>query len=302
MARLTSINFQQMPRRLVADLKPLQIGNLVFLGRLHYLRASTPLSVHLHPGTMEICYLAEGRQTYEVDGKSYRLRGGDVLITPPDVKHSTAGFPEERSTLYWLQISLDSPGGRFMDYAQEESAVLVKSLRNMKVRHFKGDDELQRILERVFAAFFSGDKFRNIRIRALITEFLIRIVELAGSPGGQKLSTEVVSVLALIHENINEHIMLETLAEQACLSLSRFKQRFRQETGTAPREYILREKIKKAEQYIRNSKSSITEIANDLSFSSSQYFATVFKRFTGKKPTDFRKTCKIPKLATDERR
>jgi len=60
--------------------------------------------------------------------------------------------------------------------------------------------------------------------------------------------------------------------------------------GVPPGEYILRQKIKKAEQELTGSERDITEIAYDLEFSSSQYFATVFRRYAGCSPSDFRKT------------
>jgi len=44
-------------------------------------------------------------------------------------------------------------------------------------------------------------------------------------------------------------------------------------------------KIEKAMVWLRAGKMNITEIAFALDFSSSQYFATVFKRYTGKRPS-----------------
>jgi AraC-like DNA-binding protein len=56
-----------------------------------------------------------------------------------------------------------------------------------------------------------------------------------------------------------------------------------------PHEYILRCKIDRAVAQLEAGERSITDIAYDLGFSSSQYFATVFKRFTRLNPRDIPK-------------
>ena len=78
------------------------------------------------------------------------------------------------------------------------------------------------------------------------------------------------------------------MAEVAGLSVSHFKARFRRETGLPPREFILREKIRLAREALGKGHGTVTDIAFELGFSSSQYFATVFKRYTGQSPRQIR--------------
>ena len=78
------------------------------------------------------------------------------------------------------------------------------------------------------------------------------------------------------------------LAEIAGLSEARFKINFRKQVGIPPREYVLRRKIETAKHILKNSDMTITELAHKMSFSSSQYFSTVFKRFTLMSPKEFR--------------
>ena len=74
------------------------------------------------------------------------------------------------------------------------------------------------------------------------------------------------------------------LARLVRLSPSRFKVRFLEEVGLPPREYVLRHKLGLAEQRLRRGES-VTSVAHELGFSSSQYFATVFRRFAGHAPS-----------------
>ena len=53
-------------------------------------------------------------------------------------------------------------------------------------------------------------------------------------------------------------------------------------------DYLARLRVRRAKALLRNGRLPVTRIAFDLGFSSSQYFATFFKRFAGFTPTAYR--------------
>jgi AraC-like DNA-binding protein len=60
--------------------------------------------------------------------------------------------------------------------------------------------------------------------------------------------------------------------------------------GIAPAAYRMRRRVETAERWLGNDrKVKVTEVAHSLGFDSSQHFATVFKRHTGRRPTEGRK-------------
>ena len=61
------------------------------------------------------------------------------------------------------------------------------------------------------------------------------------------------------------------------------------EPGTTPRD-----KIEAAKRLLHQDSTSVTGIALDLGFVSSQYFATVFKRITGVTPSRYRHRREVP--------
>ena len=81
----------------------------------------------------------------------------------------------------------------------------------------------------------------------------------------------------------------EDLAAVAGVSESWFKARFRRELSIGPAEYVLRRRIDTACRLLSDPAIPITTIALDLGFSSSQNFATVFRRVMNTSPREFRK-------------
>ncbi len=270
--------------RLNCDLSGYRIPHLLHLGRLQYSRASKPLTPHLHAGAMEICFLARGRQSYVVGSQEYNLRGGDVFITFPDEQHSTGGRPEERSILYWLLVDL-TPGRPFLGIPGAESRKLRQSLINLPCRHFTGTPGMRNMLDRILALGTGEQEFSATRLRALATLFMLEVIDRAGRMPCDLLTPAIAAVREYVRTNISEPIMLQDMAHQAGMSLSHFKRRFKREVGMPPREYVLREKVEAARRMLSGSNRTITDIAFSLGFSSSAYFSTVFKRFTGKPPS-----------------
>ncbi len=74
--------------------------------------------------------------------------------------------------------------------------------------------------------------------------------------------------------------------EQPC-SATGFIKRFKYETGLTPADFFQRIKVEEARRRLAVPKAAITAIAFDLGFSSSQYFASVFKKYTGTTPREY---------------
>lgn len=275
--------------RIVIYFSEFNINNLSHLGRINFVKTHGPLSMHTHKDSVEICYLHRGKQTYIVESEEYNLKGGDVFISFPDEVHGSGYYPEDKSVLYYLIIDLKSNPDNFLGYHKDDIQELHTGLINIKRRLFKGDESLKDILDKVISIYYSEDQFKKIRIQNLMTEFLIRIVELEKAESVD-ISSAIDDVLCFINNNIKESISIKSLAKKINLSESRFKQKFKKETGIPPREYILRKKIDLSQQILRYNNVSITDVAHELSFSSSQYFSTVFKRFTGISPTEYKKS------------
>ena len=94
--------------------------------------------------------------------------------------------------------------------------------------------------------------------------------------------------LNYIHENIEKDISVNMLAEISGLGRSRFYEAFRQQTGMTPSDFVMRARCEKAYDMLAHTHASVTAIALDLGFSSSQYFATCFKNFSGMTPSMLR--------------
>ncbi len=257
------------------------------LGKVNYSRAQSPLGSHIHEGSMEFVYVVKGQQFYSVDGTDYTVNSGEMFFTHADEPHSTSGHPEDKSFFYYLIINTEKIPTGFIGYDEAEGEAICNSLAGMKQRVFKARPDTKKILDGLISCYNSDCAIKATIVRNLVSSFLINAIESAQKSVSIK-GIALHDVLDYIEKNISDDIPLRVLAILAGLSVPRFKASFRKHTGIPPHEYVLRRKVESAKVLLANTGLSITDISYKLSFSSSQYFATVFKRYTSVSPSEYR--------------
>ncbi|MBN1553245.1 MAG: AraC family transcriptional regulator [Phycisphaerae bacterium] len=286
-----------MPKRLLPpnisrywyDLSSAGFPEIPLIGVHNLLRTEEGLREHIHDGAMEICYLQSGRRTYHVQGRDYTMQGNDVFVTFPDESHGSGRRPHERGLLYWMQVILPKRPRQFLGLSARQGWLLAENLRSLPRRFFRGRREMQTLFEGVFRypqPDLSASEALTAAMR--IQLFLTTVVECSHAGAEPTITEDIQQAMDFTAANLEGEMSLDALAAAAGLSLSRFKAKFRRQVGLSPWEYVLREKIQRAETLLRETDDSITAIAMRLGFSSSQYFATVFKRYTQKRPGDMR--------------
>jgi AraC-like DNA-binding protein len=89
-----------------------------------------------------------------------------------------------------------------------------------------------------------------------------------------------------IRKNLHQKLSIESIAKMAYVSKSNFFRMFKDELGTSPNEFILRERINRAKELLK-SRNSIKETAFQTGFSDTNYFTRVFKQLVGVTPKSY---------------
>lgn len=279
------------PERTILDLRKAGFREVVVMGRYNYNEAHHQLPAHSHHQMLEICFCSKGEQSYEVNGETFRIRGNELFVTYPGERHGTGKYPEEKGELYWIIIRLNPriKSKQFLHFDGKLAAEWHQQLLHLP-RHFKGNSSLKNKLEKVFDLYPDRkDNFTVLNLQHYVTDCLLEIINCSRQKITNKDSGRLQIINDVIHRDLDQPVSLQILAQSVGLSLSRFKTWFKEETGTTPLDYVLRYKILKAQHLLAENKMPITSIAFETGFHSSQYFASVFKKFTGLSPSDYKK-------------
>jgi AraC-like DNA-binding protein len=95
-------------------------------------------------------------------------------------------------------------------------------------------------------------------------------------------------VVEYVDINLSSKVSLQNLAAIAGLSRMHFASQFRIATGFRPHEFVLRRRIQRSKELLRTDPTPIFEVAFAVGFQTQAHFTTVFKRFTGFTPRQWR--------------
>jgi len=90
-------------------------------------------------------------------------------------------------------------------------------------------------------------------------------------------------------EHFVEDFNLDQLASRAGLSKFHFHRLFKSAVGVSPSSYHTNLRMDAARRLLRETKKSITDIAFEVGYSNSSYFAQVFRKEAGLSPSDYRR-------------
>lgn len=94
-------------------------------------------------------------------------------------------------------------------------------------------------------------------------------------------------MIRYIHEHYAEDIRLGDLAEKVYISRNYLSGIFRSATGETFNDYVTRVRMEKAKRMLAEGKYMIYEISEKVGYKNVPYFTTLFKKYTGRIPTDF---------------
>lgn len=108
------------------------------------------------------------------------------------------------------------------------------------------------------------------------------------NPARRALDPRVVEALGNLSHNLHRRVSVGELAAAVHLSPSRLAHLFTRETGMPPSRYAERQRLARAQQLLEVTLLPVNEVARQAGFDSQFYFASRFKKLTGRTPSEFR--------------
>lgn len=224
----------------------------------------------------EVVYVVEGEVELTVDGKQYLVGPGDVSVVFPNISHAT---PRQNARKYMLLVN----------------PALLPAL-TQTLTHKKPKCPVLQVTP-VMAALFArcaelhaqgSQKHRDVLVAhagSILSEVLLTLeLEERGTD-----SSLVQQLVEYILENYDDNISLEQVAQ--ALGYSKFHiSRVIQDTFKCNfRSLVNNYRISMAEDLLRSSSMTVSEIAYACGFQNQSSFNRVFLKHCGTTPKDYRK-------------
>lgn len=121
----------------------------------------------------------------------------------------------------------------------------------------------------------------------LIRRHSVRTGNTAACPAAMP-TARLNRVLDFINQNCARDLRLRELAQVAGMSPNYFCEQFKERTGLTAYQYVLRRRMERAKQYLRDPKFTVATVSVATGFTNRSHFTKGFRRLVGLTPAQFR--------------
>ena len=241
--------------------------------------------IHWHQ-QHELYYLINGTTKYLVEDRPFFLQTGNLIFIPKGVLHST----DSESCLNTKRLLLSIDDHMIPDNYRP----LIEELSRDNIIYMPKEQlpKINALFEKIENEYYSKNRYKQQLIYLYILEIItliIRFREPNKKPDLNPQAALFYQISKYIRENYDKDISLQHLSEHFSISRSYLSRRFKQMLGIGINDYITYIRLLHAEQLLKNTNYSITQIASECGYNDETYFVTSFKKANGITPFQFRK-------------
>lgn len=250
----------------------------------------------------ELVYIKAGEGTQCINYNLYNYKSGSLFLLPPLKCHSFQ--IEEPTRFVFLKFTSEffNVNGQNASILQDwfkEAAYILSNYNQLPGDIINNELDRQHICTLIDVILKENTNYQSSSpslIKSLMTsilEILLRNIKQSSTYEvaiNAEKDDRVTKLLVYINENINkpEFLKVEHLAKTFLLSPTYLSEFFRKKIKMSLREYIIKSRLKLVEIRLLNSDFTLTEIANELSFTDASHLSKIFKKYTGLSIREFR--------------
>lgn len=254
-------------------------------------------SIRTYPD-IRIGLITEGKFDWNIAGQGYTLFPGDTALACPGQEIGSSKGVFDIGALTWIGIQpdvFDAQGklhlGTWSGIPESEQGVMGKILAMNKTPVLTRFTPGINILQSIEYELLQQEMGYRTRINHLLDELLIEMVRhLSKAENFRRDFPQIFLKLEqTLRENLAHPWTVEEMAGLVGLGTTAFTEKVKVFTGFSPLHYLINLRIAEAIKLLRQSNHSLTRIALETGFYSSQHFSSTFKKLTGYTPRAYRK-------------
>ncbi len=248
---------------------------------------------------VEIVFILNGQGVQILEGKEYPVGMGDVFVLQGNQRH----YFKDAEKLEIVNVMFDAtkktkiipPEIKHLDgykalFILEPSFRARNNFRNMLRLNPKDMAAVELILSVMFYEQEQNEEGSTIILVNRFQELIIHLSRhFSNIPSVKAQSLVRISkVMDFMEQNLSENLSIDNLALMANMSKRNFMRNFKLTIGLSPGNYLNEIRMKKACSLLRESRTTIKEIAFQCGFSDSNYFTKCFKKSVNITPAKYR--------------
>lgn len=253
-------------------------------------------SFHYHNVYELYCFITGERRLFYKD-RIYHITPGDIVIINKYEIHSIGDWETPGHSMIMLDFK-----DEFLDDFSVSGYNLFECFCKDIIVLSSNPEHREKTYEKfnsILHEYNSDMQGKMPMLKACLAELLIYLSRLQDIYGDKKETASRKQLLTeramkYIIDNYNKKLSISDIAEHMGYSKNYLCSYFKKNSGFSLVEYLNGVRVKKSQEYLKNTSLSVTEIAMMCGFDSITHFGRVFKSIAGCSPLQYRKFTKIP--------
>jgi len=246
---------------------------------------------------IKILTVLEGKFEWCIDNGQYTLFPNDVAVILPKQEFGSSNSVLEIGSYSWIHLNVQRKGndelimGPWSSLSETECNAISKILSANELPILSKFTDGAKILKSVQNELANRELGYHARVNHLIDELFILITRqlTRQSNPGRDFPKTFMNLEQALRQNLSHQWTVEEMAALVGLGTTLFNEKVKSYSGFSPINYLINIRISEAIKLLKRPGISLTDIALDTGFYSSQHFSTTFKKLTGYTPSEFRK-------------
>ena len=269
---------------------------LLYITRVQPSDQAHPRVLHAHQDFVEVLLVCSGSGKFRIGETTYDIQAGDLLVYNSGVIHDEISSQEDAIDSYCVGV-----GGLRMPELRE-NALIPDDVP--PVLHMGDEAEDLRQLYDMMYRYIAGDRSGCESVcHHLLLALLCRVVQHASGTLPQP-TVEADSLGRSIQEYIDQHytesLTLQQIGNALHVSSYYLAHVFKESSGYAPMQYLLRRRIGEAQNLLLTTDWPIARIAEQVGFETQNYFNAQFSKIVGTPPRKYRQDFLDKQLKTTD--
>ena len=258
------------------------------------------LPSHKNAG-LEIVHVRQGRLSWQCEGKKESVGPDSAYFTLPWQQHGSCSEYEPGHEWAFIVIRMENASSeksqeilfpKALGFDTKTARRISRTLLGTSCHAWPATPLLREVMSSLISELKRPGAYvrtKSIHFVSLLVLELAATIEVSAGAARSNDLEHFSPLILQLRKHCEQDWTLDQMAGLAGLKRTHFTERFRRTTGDSPMHFLHRIRMDRARHLLKNSDTSVTTVALECGYCSSQHFARVFKEFCGVTALEYRR-------------
>lgn len=232
----------------------------------------------------QILFCAIGSGTLEYDEKEVKISAGDYFFLPKDTPHTY--YPDDKIwDVRWIAFEGSICDEILVRFGMTSPIVITPT----------DETTMERIFNKMVISQENDILYCDYTCSGLLYDYLIefhRFMDANVDSARSRQISMILPVLRFMHDNFHSDISMTQLSEIMGVTPQHFCRIFKKTMNVRPNEFLTQLRLDEAKRLLTERDMSVSYAAEKSGFRDAGYFSTVFRKWEGISPLEYKKKMK----------